>query len=460
MNRIVVIGAGISGLAAAWRIRERVPHASVRVLESSARPGGNIWTEYDREFTVELDGKPSTTQLCRDVGLGEHLVAASEGSRKNRYLFLNNRLHQLPASPLGLITTPLLSPLAKVRLLFEPFRARLHSVPRDESVAAFARRRFGPEVANTFIDALVTGIHGGDPEHLSVAAAFPRLPKFEREYGSVVRGFIQSAKERRQTALAAGEPAPGPQRMWSFRTGLRMLVETLASKLPVTLNAPVQRITKHAEEWRIDTPHETLAADVVVLTCPAIQQAQMLASFDEPLAEAVSQIRYTPIAVVVLGYRREHVPTNLDGFGYIAPQHTRRDALGVQWCSSIFPNRAPNGLVLWRSLCGGVNRRDVMTWDDATLLRRTHLELMHTMNVTGPPVYEKLVRWPHAIPQYTLGHGDRVAAIDTLVAKHDGLILGGNAYRGIALNDCTEQAHTIAERVVACTNRPITTAHS
>jgi oxygen-dependent protoporphyrinogen oxidase len=457
MPRVVVVGAGPSGLAAAFRIRQAVPGVQLTVLERAGRPGGNVWTDRRDGFTVEhgpnglFDAKPHALDLCRDLGLGDRLIAGSEGSRKNRFLFLDGRMHRLPGSPLGVLRTPLLSVRGKLTLLSEPFRRRGRNLPEDETVAAFARRRFGSEAAATFVDALVTGIHGGDPEKLSVRSAFPRLPLFERQAGSVVRGFMRAAKERRREAEAAGRPNPGPRRLWSFRDGLRVMVEAAVAALggAVHLGVGVRRVERAGGGWVVrGGGRDEWPADVVVLTCPAAEQAEMLADLDPALAADIAGITHAPIAVVAVGYRREHAASP-DGFGYIAPQRTGRDALGVQWCSAVYPDRAPPGFVLWRALCGGVNRPDVLGWDDATLLRRTHAELVATMGVTGEPVFHQIVRWPRAIPQYVVGHADRVARIEARTAAFPGLVLGGNAYHGVALNDCCEQGEAIARRVAA-----------
>jgi oxygen-dependent protoporphyrinogen oxidase len=188
-------------------------------------------------------------------------------------------------------------------------------------------------------------------------------------------------------------------------------------------------------------------ADAVVLACPAYQQAALLADLDGELAEQVGAIPYNRVAVVALGYRAADVPVSLDGFGYLAPQRTRRDLLGVQWCSSIFPGRAPDGCVQLRAMCGGWHRPEVGGWDDARLLGAVRAELRLALRVEAAPVFHHVVRWDRAIPQYLLGHLERVAWIEGRAARYPGLFLAGNAYRGVALNDCTEQAELLARRI-------------
>jgi oxygen-dependent protoporphyrinogen oxidase len=190
-------------------------------------------------------------------------------------------------------------------------------------------------------------------------------------------------------------------------------------------------------------------ADAVVLTCPAYQQAAILADLDAELAAQVGGIPYNRVTVVGLGYRRADMPHPLDGFGYIAPQRTRRDLLGVQWCSSIFPGRAPDGMVLLRALVGGWHRPDAAAWDGDRLLAALRAELRLALGVAAAPVLHHIVRWERAIPQYHLGHLDRVAWVEQRLARRPGLWLGGNAYHGVALNDCTEQGEVLAGRVAA-----------
>jgi oxygen-dependent protoporphyrinogen oxidase len=458
MAHIAIVGGGLSGLSLAFRLGRLDAEHSVSVLEPHGRAGGNIATENHNGFRVEtgpngfLDRTPSVPRLVADLGLADELIAASEGSRKNRYVFVGERMRKLPRGPLGLLFTPLLGLRGKWQLITEPWRKRPADVPADESVASFVSRRAGRQTADVFADALVTGIHGGDPAQLSVAAAFPRLPVMEREAGSVIRGFMRAAKLRKQEALSRGEPPPGPLKMWSFHPGLGRLIEGLVDALGPALKTGVrvQSISESASvaPWKIyGDDGRAWSADVVVLACPAHEQASILAELDEGLADEVAGIPYNRIAVVALGYRRNDCPGALDGFGYIAPQNTRRDVLGVQWCSSIFPDRAPPGCVLWRALCGGVHRGEMLDWPDERLVRAVHAEIQLAMGVRGEPVFQRIIRWDRAIPQYVIGHFDRLARIDTALKKHPGLFLTGNAYRGVAMGDCVEQADVVADRI-------------
>jgi oxygen-dependent protoporphyrinogen oxidase len=460
MPRIVVVGAGISGLALAFRLEQALPAAEVVVLEEQGRAGGTIHTIRRDGFVVEAgpngfpDNNPSTLELARSVGLENRLVAASEAAGRNRYLLLEGRLKRLPTSFASFLTSDLLSLSGKVQLLLERFRPRRKS-DRDESIYAFARRRAGREIADTFVDAFVTGILAGDPKLLSLPAAFPRLAAWERDFGSVQVGLKHAARERRKAVernspSSSAEP-PRARAMWSFQGGLKTLVEAVSSqlRLPPVTGVAVRRVKREGAGWRVDGDgRDRWLADAVVLTCPAYRQASLVADLDAELAGRMEGIAYNRVAVVALGYRREQVPHGLEGFGYLSGQRTRRDVLGVQWCSSIFPDRAPAGMVLLRAMCGGWHRPDIADWADDQLLRAVRDELAQTVGVRTPPVFHHIVRWGRAIPQYLAGHLQRIAWIEQRLADHPGLFTGGNAYRGVAINDCVEKAGTLAERVV------------
>jgi oxygen-dependent protoporphyrinogen oxidase len=456
MPRVVVVGGGISGLTLAYRLEQRLPAAEVVVLERRPSPGGCVGTVERDGFRVEagpngfLDNNPATLDLCRELGLADRLVAASDAAGKNRYLLLGGRLRKLPNSLWSFVTSDVLSAGGKLGLLAERFRP-----PRrdgaDESVDAFVRRRAGREAAETLADAFVTGIFAGDPARLSVRAAFPRLAAMEREHGSVTRGLAAARRKRKAEAAARGEPAARAGRMWSFREGLSVLIEALRGRLrrPPETGVAVRSLRRRpGGGWLVHAEgRDAWEADAVALTCPAYEAAGLLADVDAELAGPVGGIAYNRVAVVAVGYRAADVPAPLDGFGYLSRQRDRRDVLGVQWCSSIFPGRAPPAFVLLRALCGGEGRPEVVGWDDDRLLAAVRGELAAALGVRAAPVFHYVVRWDRAIPQYRLGHLERVAAIEGRLTHWPGLFLGGNAYRGVALNDCVEQAGVLAERV-------------
>jgi oxygen-dependent protoporphyrinogen oxidase len=457
--KIIVIGGGVSGLAVAYRLQQAMPSAEITLLEQQQRPGGTARTLREDGFQLEigpngfLDTKPTTVALCREIGLGPRLLEGSAAAAKKRFLLLNDRLHMLPNSFGSFLRTNLLSVRGKLGFLLERFR-KGRAPDRDESIAAFAQRRAGKEVADVFADALVTGIYAGDPELLSLPACFPRIAAFERSAGSVLKGFAQEARRRREEAQSKGVAYERPGKMWSFQEGMRVLPETLAAllKSPPVYGVCVRHIERQGDParptWRVlSDGHDEWQASAVILTCPAHQQAGLVESVDPTLAEEIAGIAYNRVAVVGLGFRQADVPNSLDGFGYIAPQRSRRDVLGVQWCSSIFPQRAPGGAILLRAMCGGWHRAEMVGWDDQRLLAAVRSELGVAMGIQAAPIFQKIIRWERAIPQYHVGHLDRLSRIQQKLTRHPGLFLGGNAYRGVALNDCTEQGALVASQV-------------
>lgn len=463
MPRIVIVGAGISGLTLAYRLQERLPGHEIVVLEANPRPGGTIDTLPRDGFLVEAgpngfpDNNPSTLDLARQLGLESSLLPASEAAARNRYVLLDGHLRLLPNSFASFLGTDLLSWLAKFHVLAERFRPPRRPAV-DESIDTFVRRRVGSEIANTLADAFVTGILAGDPRLISMPAAFPKVAAWEREHGSLMAGMAAARKDRR-----AREGGDGLTRragtMWSFRGGLATLIGGLTAALrhPPRYDVSVRRVRRDGAGWRVEAEgRDSWQADAVVLCCPAYRQAEMLADTDTALGERIGGIPYNRVAVVALGYRRIDVPHRLDGFGYLSPQRERRDVLGVQWCSSIYPERAPADRVLVRALCGGWNRGDMLDWLDDRLLRAVTRELTQSLGILRPPLFHQIIRWHRAIPQYHLGHLDRVAWIEERLSAHPGLFVGGNAYHGVAINDCVEQAGALAQRVAAWADQAAT----
>jgi oxygen-dependent protoporphyrinogen oxidase len=272
-------------------------------------------------------------------------------------------------------------------------------------------------------------------------ASFPRLAGYERDHGSVTAGMAHARTSR---------PARR-QQMWSIDGGLQTLTDAIATCLrtPPLTRLPVRGLSRTEKGWRVEADGVGLDADAVILTCPAGEQARLLQPLDAQLAGRVGAIPYNRIAAVALGYRRQDVRHPLDGFGYLSPQRERRDVLGMQWCSSIFAGRAPDGHVLVRALCGGWHRGEVVNWEDARLISAVRAEMAVAAGVRAAPVFTEVVRWPQAIPQYPVGHPSAVAWIEARAAAHPGLYVGGNAYRGVSLNDCVEQGSALAARAAA-----------
>jgi oxygen-dependent protoporphyrinogen oxidase len=455
MKRVVIVGAGISGLSIAYRLQESCPAIAITVLEKNSRPGGTVWTERQDDFQVEvgpngfLDNKPSTLNMCRALGLENRLIPASEAAGQNRYLWWNGKLEPLPRSLRSFLTTPLLSWRGKLRLLAERF-VRRSSTDVDESIEAFVRRRAGAESAEVLADALVTGIYAGDPKMLSLRACFPRLAKMEEEYGSVLLGMAR-ASSRQNSSFGKSRTPSG--RMWSFPEGLRLLIETLKDKLHSRLVCDTRvdglRLSCEGQPGWTVFGNSQWAADAVILACPAFEQAALLSALDAELAKRIETIAYNHVTVVALGFRQANIPRPVDGFGFIAPQRTRRDILGVQWCSSIFPQRAPPGMVLLRAMCGGWHRPDIANWDDERFMQAVRAELRLSMGIEAAPILQRIVRWERAIPQYRIGHLENVSWIEERSRRHPGLFLAGNAYHGVSLNDCTEQAEKVSAKVAS-----------
>jgi oxygen-dependent protoporphyrinogen oxidase len=448
---IAVVGAGLSGLATAFRLRRSLPSVRLTIYEASDRPGGHIGTLERDGFRVELgpngflSNRTEMVELCRDLGLENRLEKADEASNE-RFVFLGDRLRRLPKTPGEFLRSDVLSWRGKLRFLMERFFGR--PGPGDESIADFGRRHFGREATDSLLDAVVTGIFAGDYEKLSLSACFPKLAELERQYGSLLKAQATRARERHKT----GEPRTGAFGgvLTAPVGGMGVIVEELTKRLAdaIEYNRPVARIVRrNSNSWRIefvDAASEEF--DAVVVAAPSRKQAQMLV--DQPeLAAELAAIHFAPAVVVAAGYRRAELPTEPRGFGHIAPERLGRPVLGVIWSSSIFPDQAPQDAFLFRAILGGDRRRDVLDWDDDRLIQAVRDELRATLRIETPPTYTFVKRWPHAIPQYRVGHLARMARIRDLEARLPGMFLTGYSFAGVGVGDCARESSRTAQRV-------------
>lgn len=453
--RIGVIGAGPSGLAVAWemlsRARARELDVQVEVYDRASRAGGNVWTDLVDGYRVEqgpegfLDSAPRTMEIAAELRLAQRLVPAS-GVARRRLVYVDGRLHPVPTGPLAFLRSGILSMPGRLRVFAEPFKPAGNG--DDESVLSFATRRMGGEAARRLVGAMVAGIHAGDPAALSMPAAFPQLAAMERAHGSLTRALLAARREARQAGRRVGGPAGPAGTLTSFAGGLRELIEALSRELGLHLhlNAEAREARWSNEQWRVTVGSRDEVFDRLVVTTPPWHAAALLENADPLLATPLRSIPWAPVTAVALGFRASELSdVNLDGFGFLVPAGQGVRMLGCLWSSSIFPGRAPDGRVLLRLLVGGARDPEAAAYPDDELLDLALHDLATTMGIEAPPEMVQIYRHPRAIPQYTLGHLERLRALRDRLQRLPGLLLHGNGYRGVALNDSLRLAGEIAE---------------
>jgi oxygen-dependent protoporphyrinogen oxidase len=436
----VVVGAGISGLTAAFHLRRS--GRRVAVLEAAPRVGGAIETFAEGGWRFEMGPNTvlatdeSTERLIRDAGLeGEKIVTAPAGKR--RYLYQGGRqggrLVPLPGGPGSFLRTPLFPLSAKLRLLREPW---IGPPPEgiEESIAQFVRRRLGGAFLDNAVGPFVSGIYAGDPERLSARWAMPRIQALESGHGSLLRGAIARKKG----------PAHG-RTMISFRDGLETLPRRLAREIgDVRTGVAAQRIVRTEGGFRVETSAGPLEAARVVLAVPADVAARLLEEATSGASRLFAEIPYAPLALISLGVRREDVGHPLDGFGFLAPRKEGLRLLGCLFPSQIFPGRAPDGYVALAAFAGGRTDPEFLGLDDERMLATVIDELRGPLQLRGEPVYRLVRRWPRAIPQYEVGHGRFVELARAIERSLPGLRISGNFLGGISVPDCIRNATALA----------------
>lgn len=459
LPHVVVVGGGIAGLAAAHRLIGLAPKVAVTVIEARPRFGGTIVTERTDGFVIEggpdsfLAAKPRGIELCEELGLAERLQGTAP-RRRRAFVLRKGHLHDLPEGLTGLIPTRL-GPMLRSRLFSPVGKARLaldYVLPplagdADEALAAFVRRRLGPEVYDRLVEPLMAGIYAGDGERLSLAATFPQLRRAELTHGSLIKGIVAA----RRSAFAPGGSRP------AFLTpsgGLGELIDTLtraleAAGVRLETGRPAVRIesipSSRDGRYRIVFAHcGALEADAVVVAVPAPAAGQLLRLVDPALAADLGAIPHASSAIVTLGYRRDDVPHPLDGYGYVVPRAERRPVLACTWSSAKWAHRAPPNRVLLRVFVGRFGQDEAVAGDDGALIGLARGEIREVLGVEAAPLLDRVHRWPAAMPQYVLGHLDRVAAIERGLDNLPGLQLAGNAYRGVGIPDCIASGEAAA----------------
>lgn len=443
MSDILIVGAGISGLTLAWALCEQ--GRRVRILEALPEAGGNIRSLQADDYLVDLgpnsllDRGEGLARLIDALGLEDAVLPANPAAER-RYVSYHGRAQALPAGPGSFLLTPLFSVRAKLRLLTEPWR---RCAEADESVADFVRRRLGPEFLDWAVDPFISGVYAGDAEKLSVRAATARIYALEAEAGSLFRGALRRARQGRPTG-----PVPRG-RLIGFRQGMRELVDALAARLDGELftGTPALGLRRLAGNWVVDTVQGPLEAERLVLAVPAHAAADLLEPFKRELAGELRGIAYPGMVNVALGFPRAAVAHPLDGFGLLIPSREGRETLGALFSSTLFPGRAPAEHVLLTAFIGGARNPDAYARDDAALIARVVEDLTPLLGLEGAPDFARVTRWPRAIPQYNIGHLERLGRIDAALGELPGLDLIGNWRGGIAVGDCVNNALALAERL-------------
>ncbi len=451
MGRLAIIGGGISGLSLAYFLLEKDPAAEIAVFESEKRLGGKIWTDRSGGFICEggvngfLDNRPRTLELASKIGLPP--VRSNDASRK-RFIYSGGRLHRLPETPPAFLSSNLLSLRGRLRVAAEVLVPR--GAKEEETLAAFAVRRLGREAYEKLIDPMASGIYAGNPETLSLRSCFPKVYDLEVKYGGLIKGMILLQRERKRAGTAEKVGAGPGGVLTSFHDGMGALIDSLRNFLGdrVRTGKRAVGIEKRGKGYAVSfSDGSVFDCEVVVVAAPAYSAAEMLRDLDRRISLLVSEIPYPSLSVVCLGYRKERVSAALDGFGFLIPSSEKRNILGTLWDSSIFPNRAPEGHVLLRSMVGGARAPELALESDSRLVDSVKRELADIMRIKVEPDFVRIYRHEMAIPQYTVGHLKRLGSIDSLLAGHRNLHLGGNAYRGIGVNDCIENSLKLSEKI-------------
>ena len=459
--RVVVIGGGISGLAAAHRLSELLRQKSeiqITLLEAGDRLGGIVQTESRDGFLIEagpdsfISEKPWALELFKRIGLENEIIPTQEAHRQS-FIYVNGRLVPVPrgfyltapARLSSLVGTRLLSIHGKIRASLEPLIPRRKKTG-DETVASFIRRRLGQEVLERIGQPMIGGIYMANPEELSLQATFPKFLQLEEKYGSVIKGLSAQEKGAAQEArLASG---PRYSLFLSLRGGMEQGVKALVARMPDVQVQMLQRVKtiERNKSWKIVLEKgDPIEADAVCLALPAFAAARLLSSTSHEIGTFLKEIDYTSMASIHFAFRESDLRRFPKGFGFVVPSRERKIITACTFSSIKFSGRAPKGFLSMRIFVGSAQ---VLSWEDRQIETVIRRELAEILNIHAEPVFCLIRRAPDSMPQYRLGHLDRVAAIEKRLKEYPGLFLAGNAYRGIGIPDCIHSGEQAAEGIV------------
>jgi len=461
MKKIVIIGGGIAGLAAAYRIQKEISEGApleCTLLEGGDRFGGKIATERSEGFVVErgpdsfISQKPAAIQLCQQLGIGDHLVSTNPET-PNTYVYTGGKLVtmpdglslMIPTKFLPFALTPLFSLSGKIRMAFDLLIPR-KADDDDESLASFVRRRMGEEALRKMAEPMLAGIYASDPETMSIGSTFPMFVETERKYRSLILGMLA----RKKAMLLNARPKSNFSLFMTLKDGLGEMVEAVIEKSPdvnFQSGARVESISGESGNWsvRLEGGGEH-KADALILATPGHITARFLQSITPKAAELLAQIKYVSTATVTIAYKREGFSHALGGFGFVVPKCEGRSILACTWTSSKFPHRAPEGYVMLRCYLGGALQEEIAEKDEETMAALVKQDLREIMGINEEPVFCKVFHNRKSNVQYQVNHSKRIDSI--MQELQEGLFLAGSAYRGIGIPDCIQSGTQSAESAI------------
>ena len=468
-KKIVIIGGGISGLATAYSLeeiaRKKGESISITLFEKNNRIGGNILTERTDGFLIEggpdcfLSEKPWAIQLCERLGMGESLLRTNDEYRKT-YILLNGHLHELPEGVILMIPTEifpllksnLISLSGKIRMGMELFIPKKES-SADESLSQFVRRRLGQEALDKIAAPLVAGVHAEDPDTMSVKSRFPRFVQMEEEYGSLIKGMIAKRREMRRAGSKGNKPKY--TMFMTLKDGLSEMPATIVQNLKMTkilTNREVADVDKR-DIFKISLKNgEVLDADTVVFATPSYETARLLTGINDSISALLNKIPYASTATVSLAFKKESISNPMNGFGFLVPRQEKRRITGATWVSRKFSYRSPDDSVLIRCFIGGSHNEKLVFLNDKDMIEMVKGELRDIMGITSEPLLTRIYRWEKAMPQYTIGHEERLSILDKKLSEYPGIFLTGSSYRGSGISECIKDGQLTAEFVLKYLN--------